>query len=194
MKQRKKIMYVDNKKFYAAIVEYHKQVQQAHKEGKEEPRISNYIGECIYKIAENLSTKPCFINYSFRDEMISDGIENCILYFKDYNPNYSNGGPATQNPFTYFTQIVYYAFLRRINKEEKNRYTIYSNYQEMITTTDKTLLTDSDGNHLQPHQNYDNINSFMSKFEKKELEKKEKRKQAKQGLQQFYEENHDQVK
>lgn len=193
MKPRKKVMYVDNKKFYEAIVDYHKQLEQAKLEGKEAPRISNYIGECIYKIAENLSTKPCFINYSFRDEMISDGVENCILYFKDYNPNYSNGEATTSNPFAYFTQIIYYAFLRRINKEEKNRYTKYRNYQEMITVVDSTLLTDSDGNHLQPHQNYDNINTFMSKFEKKEEEKKEKRKKAKQGLQQFYEENHESV-
>ena len=188
MKTRKKVQYVDNKKFYEAIVEHHKQLEQAMKEGKEEPRISNYIGECIYKIAENLSTKPCFINYSFRDEMIADGIENCLLYFKDYNPNYKNNDTKTNNPFAYFTQIIYYAFLRRINKEERNRYTIYSNYHEMLTSVDSSLMTDTDGKHLQPTQNYDNINAFMSRFERKEQEKKEKRKQIKQGLQNFYEE------
>lgn len=185
-------MYVDNKKFHQAIIEYHEKVKEAEALGKEKPRIPNYVGECIYKIAENLSTKPCFMNYSFRDEMISDGVENCILYFNDYNPHYKGATNApTINPFAYFTQIIYYAFLRRISKEEKSRYTVYKNYQEMMCTTDASLMTDSDGNRLQPHSNYDNINTFMNKFEKREQEKKDKRKQAKQGLNQFYEDKNE---
>jgi hypothetical protein len=186
MKTKKStVHYVDNKKFYEEILKYKKKVQEAKEQGLEEPRLPNYIGECIFKIADKLSTKPCFINYSYRDEMVSDGIENCIMYFKDYNPEIG------QNPFAYFTQIIYYAFLRRITKEEKNRYTIYKNYQEMMCTTDASLMTDSDGNRLQPHSNYDNINTFMNKFEKREQEKKDKRKQAKQGLNQFYEDKNE---
>jgi len=178
---KKRIHYVDNQKFYQEIVAYRKALLEAREAGKEEPRIPNYIGECIWKIATKLSTKPCFMNYSYRDEMISDGIENCILYFKDYNPEIG------QNPFAYFTQVIYYAFLRRISKEEKNRYTIYKSFQEMMTVNDIEHLTDSDDKHILPSKLYDNINEFMTKFEKKEEEKKEKRKTMKQGLQNFFE-------
>ena len=174
--------YVNNADFLKALIEYRALKEQAQKEGKPKPIVSNYIGECILKIATKLSTKPCFMNYSYREEMISDGIENCFLYFKDYNPSIG------QNPFAYFTQVIYYAFLRRISKEEKNRYIIYKNFQEMMTTHDTNLLTDSSDKHLLPTQVYDNINSFMDKFERKEEEKKEKRKNIKTGLQKFYEE------
>jgi hypothetical protein len=175
--------YVNNKQFYEAILEYKKQCEDAAQKGLDEPRISNYIGECIYKIAEKLSTKPCFIGYSFRDEMISDGVENCILYFKDYNPNIGS------NPFAYFTQVIYYAFIRRISKEEKHRYTLYKNFQEVLLSNhDTSLLVDTEDKNVLPKQLYDNINVFMAKYEKKETDKKEKRKQVKQGLQKFYEE------
>lgn len=182
MLKPKKVHYVDNKKFFDEIVSYRKILQDAREKGLEDPRIPNYIGECIWKIAEKLSTKPCFASYSYREEMVSDGIENCILYFKDYNPEIG------QNPFAYFTQVIYYAFLRRISKEEKNRYIVYKNFQENIIGAYGTnLLRDSDDNHLLPTQMYDNINDFMSRFEKKEAAKKEKRKQVKEGLMKFYE-------
>jgi DNA-binding transcriptional regulator/RsmH inhibitor MraZ len=118
--------------------------------------------------------------------MVSDGIENCILYFNDYNPN------ITKNPFAYFTQVIYFAFLRRINKEEKNRYIIYKNFQETIINNGHAgFLVDGDDNHAVSVNLYDNINDFMAKFEKKEAVKKEKRKMAKEGLIQFYEEETD---
>jgi hypothetical protein len=181
--------YVDNKKFYAAILQYKKECEEAVKKGIDKPVISNYIGQCIFKIAEKLSTKPCFIGYSFRDEMISDGIENCILYFDDYDPfrKTPDGLPAGQNPFAYFTQIIYFAFIRRITKEEKNRYILYKNFQEVILHNDVSLLVDSEDRNLLPKQLYDNINDFMKKYEKRENDKKEKRKQIKQGLEKFYE-------
>lgn len=188
MKQKKvTVHYVDNKKFYEEILKYRARIQEAKESGKEEPRLPEYIGECIYKIAHKLSTMPKFINYSYRDEMISDGIENCIMYFKDYNPEIG------QNPFAYFTQIIYYAFLRRIGKEEKNRYIIYKNYQENIVNLGHSEnLVDAEDNRVMPTQMYDNINDFMEKFERKEEEKKVKRKQAKEGLQKFYEEEDEQ--
>jgi hypothetical protein len=174
--------YVDNAKFFSEITKYREKLHSAREKGLEEPRIPDYIGECIWKIAEKLSTKPCFINYSYREEMVSDGIENCILYFRDYDPE------KGQNPFAYFTQVIYYAFLRRIYKEEKNRYAMYKSFQEnIIHSYDSSLLMDSDDNHLLPTQMYDNINDFMLKFERKEEIKKEKRKQEKQGLSKFYE-------
>lgn len=187
MKPKKKVKYVDNQKFYEEIVKYRKQIKENREKGIEDPPMPNYIGECIYKIADRLSMKPCFANYSFRDEMVSDGIENCILYFKDYDPDYSNNGAAaTPNPFAYFTQIIYYAFLRRISKEEKHRYIMYKNFQETITQIYE--INDSDDNLLISTSMYDNINQFMKKFESKEEEKRVKRKEVKVGLQKFYEE------
>ena len=189
--KKKPINYVDNKKFYQEIVKYRAALKEAREQGKEDPRMPDYIGKCIWQIAERLSTKPCFVNYSFRDEMVADGIENCILYFKDYDPDYNaSGNPNYQpNPFAYFTQVIYYAFIRRISKEEKNRYTIYKNFQETITNLHgNELLMDGDDNHLLPSTMYDNINDFMSRFEAKEEAKKAKRKQSKEGLQKFIEE------
>lgn len=188
------VHYVDNKKFYQEILEHKKRVAEAKEKGLEEPRLPNYIGECIWKIAEKLSTKPCFINYSYRDEMISDGIENCLMYFHDYDPD------RGVNPFAYFTQVIYYAFLRRIGKEEKNRYIIYKNFQNTIIhgshhSTSEYGADDMSFNNLFDREDvdftpkmYDNINEFMDKFEKKEEVKKQKRKQMKEGLQKFYEE------
>jgi hypothetical protein len=184
------VHYVDNKKFYEEILLHKKKVDEAKEKGIEEPRLPNYIGECIYKIAKNLSTKPCFINYSYRDEMVSDGIENCIMYFHDYDPN------RGVNPFAYFSQIIYYAFLRRIGKEEKNRYTIYKNLQHTIIHGQPSgdmangyfdNVFDEDLDVSMPTKMYDNINLFMSNFERKEEVKKQKRKQMKEGLQKFYE-------
>lgn len=108
--------YVSNADFLAAIVEMKAKVKEAEEKGLPKPPVSNYIGECILKIATHLSYKPNFINYSYRDEMISDGIENCLQYIDNFDPTKSN------NPFSYFTQIIYYAFLRRIAKEKKQTY------------------------------------------------------------------------
>ena len=172
--------YVDNQKMLSEIIEYKKQVAEAKDKGLEKPRVSEYIGKCIYLIAENLSRKPRFINYSFREEMISDAIENCFLYFDNFNPAIS------QNPFAYFTQIIYYAFHRRISKEEKNRYIIYKKFQESVLhTSDASLMIDSDDNHLISTTVYDNINDFIGKFESREKVKKEERKKKKQGLENF---------
>ena len=111
-----KTHYVNNAEFYQAIKIYKDKVREAEEAGDPPPRVSNYIGECILKIATHLSYKPNFINYSYREEMISDGIENCLQYINNFDPNKS------KNPFAYFTQIIYYAFLRRIAKEKKQTY------------------------------------------------------------------------
>ena len=105
--------YVDNKKFLEAMVEYREKCRVAEEKNKKKPDVTNYIGECFLKIANHLSYRPNFINYTYRDDMISDGIENCLQYMSNFNPEKSN------NPFAYFTQIIYYAFIRRIQKEKK---------------------------------------------------------------------------
>ena len=115
--KKKSEHYVNNKEFLAAMVEYKKLVNES-KWKKEDnnikkPPVPDYIGECFLKIANHLSYRPNFINYTYRDDMISDGIENCLTYLDNFNPDKSN------NPFAYFTQIIYYAFVRRIQKEKK---------------------------------------------------------------------------
>ena len=111
--KKKKPHYVNNKEFLQAMVEWKAKCREAEKAGKPQPPITNYIGECFLKIANHLSYRPNFINYTYRDEMISDGIENCLQYVHNFNPDKSN------NPFAYFTQIIYYAFIRRIQREKK---------------------------------------------------------------------------
>ena len=105
--------YVNNKDFTAAVAEYAGLIKTAKANEETLPRMSEYIGECVYKIATRLSTRPNFINYTYRDEMICDAIENCIQYLGNFNTEKSN------NAFAYVTQICYYAFLRRIQKEKK---------------------------------------------------------------------------
>jgi hypothetical protein len=129
----KKEHYVNNKEFLYAIVEFRQQVILAKERGLERPRITNYLGDCFLKIAQHLSYKPNFVNYMFKDDMIGDGIENCITYIDNFNPEKS------QNPFAYFTQIIYYAFLRRIQKEKKqldikNKMIERSGFSEVFTS------------------------------------------------------------
>ena len=118
-KKKSKNQYVNNKDFLAAMVDYRAAVKAAEQEGNQRPRVPNYIGECVMKIATNLARKPNFVNYTFKEEMISDGIENCLQYIDNFDPEKSN------NPFAYFTQIIYFAFLRRIQKEKKLLYVKY---------------------------------------------------------------------
>ena len=125
--------YVNNKEFLAAIVEYKYLIKLAEEKGNPKPVIPRYLGECFMKIARHLSYKPNFVNYMFKEDMISDGIENCVQYIHNFNPEKSS------NPFAYFTQIIHYAFLRRIQKEKKQleiRQKIIdkSGFEEVMTT------------------------------------------------------------
>jgi DNA-directed RNA polymerase specialized sigma subunit len=110
---KKKEHYVNNKEFLEALVVYRKKVNEAKNAGEPHPKVPDYIGECFLKIATHLSYRPNFVNYMFKDDMICDGIENCLQYIDNFDPAKST------NPFAYFTQIIYYAFLRRIQKEKK---------------------------------------------------------------------------
>jgi hypothetical protein len=113
MSKKKSEHYVNNKELLEALIVYRTKVAHAKENDLPKPRITNYLGECFLKIATHLSYKPNFVNYMFREDMISDGIENCVQYIHNFNPERS------QNPFAYFTQIIHYAFLRRIQKEKK---------------------------------------------------------------------------
>ena len=150
--KKKSEHYVNNKEFLAAMVEYKKLVNRAKREGKKDPRVPDYIGECFLKIANHLSYRPNFINYTYRDDMISDGIENCLQYLNNFNPDTSN------NPFAYFTQIIYYAFIRRIQKEKKQ------------TTIKQRMIQEAnyDDLALQPGEDRDFKNQF-TEFLKKNM-------------------------
>ena len=123
--------YVNNKEFLAALIKYREDVEIAKLRDRPKPVIPRYIGECFLKIANHLSFKPNFVNYMFKEDMISDGIENCVQYIHNFNPEKS------QNPFAYFTQIIHYAFLRRIQREKrqleiKNKILEKSGYSEVF--------------------------------------------------------------
>ena len=113
MAKKKSVHYVDNAKFLEAMKEWKEKCKDAEEAGDDPPRITDYIGECFLKIANGLSYRPNFINYTYRQEMISDCIEKCLQYIHNFDPEKS------KNPFSYFTQIIYYAFIRRIQKEKK---------------------------------------------------------------------------
>ena len=113
MPKKKTEHYVNNKELLQALIVYRAELEETKKNGLPKPRVTNYLGECFFKIATRLSYKPNFVNYMFREDMISDGIENCVEYIHNFDPAKSS------NPFAYFTQIIHYAFLRRIQKEKK---------------------------------------------------------------------------
>jgi len=161
--------YVDNKKFLAEMVKYKEMCAKAEKRGRRQPPITNYMGECFLKIANHLSYRPNFINYTYKDDMISDGIENCLQYVSNFNPEKSN------NPFAYFTQIIYYAFIRRIQKEKKQteikqRLIMKSGIQEYET------IDGDDTNYTNSYVDYMQKNSVEEKPKK---EKKVKKKTVK---------------
>ena len=173
----KKEHYVNNKEFLEAMKAYRKSVNKAKKENKDKPLVTNYIGSCFLKIANHLSYRPNFINYTFRDDMISDGIENCLQYLDNFNPAKSN------NPFAYFTQIIYYAFIRRIQKEKKQ------------TTIKHKLIMDSnyDDVALQPGDDSEFKNQFKEFLQKNirmeepvKKEKKVKKKRVKKSTSKLF--------
>ena len=142
MAKQKSEHYVNNKELLAALIDYRAAVAVAKTKDLPKPRISNYLGECFLKIATHLSYKPNFVNYMFRDDMISDGIENCVQYIHNFDPNKS------KNPFAYFTQIIHYAFLRRIQKEKKQleiktKIIEKTGYDEVMMVDDGALTASS---------------------------------------------------
>lgn len=166
--------YIDNKKFCEEMSAWKLLVIEAEECGDERPPVTHYIAESFLKIAEHLSHRPNFINYPFREDMIGDGVENCLLYAHNFDPDKSS------NPFSYFTQIIYYAFLRRIEKEKKQAYIKYKCMQ----------MKDIDGKFIEWMKNdgdVGNYNEFLQKhfslsendIEKMEPKKKKKRNKRK---------------
>lgn len=168
--------YVDNVKFNKEMIEWKKLIQESEDCDEKRPPVTNYIAECFLKIAEHLSYRPNFMNYPYREDMVGDGIENCLLYAHNFDPSKSN------NPFSYFTQIIYYAFLRRIEKEKKQAFIKYKCLE----------INDLDGKFvdwLRENQGASTYSEFLQKtfflseqdIEKMEPKERKKRKKRKKS-------------
>jgi DNA-directed RNA polymerase specialized sigma24 family protein len=170
----KKIHYVDNQKFLEEMIVYKGKCKDAKNKGEPAPQISEYVGECFMKIANRLSFRPNFINYAFREDMISDGIENCVQYIRNFDPEKS------KNPFAYFTQIIYFAFIRRIQKEKKQLYIKYKTMDTFGALGDNVEVSDHDKGHYdyntlstdQKANMYDFIKNFEEAKKAKSVTKK----------------------
>ena len=169
--------YVDNKNFLEEMTKFRNRVLKAQKSGRKRPMVTNYIGECFLKIANHLAYRPNFINYTFRDDMISDGIENCLQYMDNFNPEKSN------NPFAYFTQIIYYAFIRRIQKEKKQVLV----KQKIIANTDTDeFLTQLDGDDGQyKNQMIEFLKANQGNVVEEPKTKKQKKQEKQKNLEKF---------
>ena len=177
---------LDNKQFLEHIKTWRSKCEftEKKKPTPESPRITNYLGSCVYLIATNLAKRPNFSNYSYKDEMISDAIENCLLYFGNFSPEKSN------NPFSYFTQISYYAFIRRINKEHKQadiRKKAIMQTGIAINLTEQLAYDDTvyDNSILQSLKSYMDVVEHTPDEEKKEVVAPKKKKKQK-GLDKFF--------
>jgi hypothetical protein len=177
MAKRKKVAkahYVDNALFLEAMIEYKKQWQISKDNDEELPIISEYLGSVFLKIAQRLSFRPNFINYAFKNDMISDGIENCLHYIHNFNPEKSS------NPFAYFTQIIYYAFIRRIQKEKKQLYIKYKSMQNYEISPEyvEYMNYDEDFKTTTDFKNSDFrvvVDEFVDNFEKSKKKKAAKK-------------------
>ena len=173
--------YVNNKEFTEAVANYNESVLLAKEKGDEPPRMTEYIGECIYKIATRLSTRPNFINYTYRDEMICDAIENCIQYIRNFNREKSN------NAFAYVTQICYYAFLRRIQKEKKQVFIKQKQIDAANITMDAYTTIDGEHDPNLTNTNVEWMQENMTRvdYEPRKSRKKPTTKKTKKNLEKF---------
>ena len=185
MAKPKSVHYIDNEKFLKEMVIYKRGFDEAKSKDELPPMISEYLGECFMKIAQRLSFRPNFINYAFKDDMISDGIENCIQYIKNFNPEKSS------NPFAYFTQIIYYAFIRRIQKEKKQLYVKYKTMESAPSLSENVEVSanDSDKGYNQETMNNDqkaNMYNFIKNFEDAKAAKSVAKKPAKKTTLEYF--------
>ena len=190
MARRAKEHYVNNKEFSHAVVDYVNSVNEARAKEKVEPKITNYIGSCFLKIAEGLSHKPNFFSYTYREEMVMDAVENCIKAIMNYNIEKATR-TGLPNAFAYFTQISYYAFLRRIAKEKKQqdikeRYIDYAGadaFADFDGDTDSEFIVDQVRQKSQWIREKDNAIKAFGKSEKKKQRTKRK---VVDSFEQFY--------
>jgi len=180
IRKKRSFNYINNVKFNLAMTEYKKSVVEAKDSGEELPRIPNYIGVCLYKIAIRLAYRPNFINYTYRDDMISDGLENAIMCINNFDPEKSN------NPFGYFTKVIWFAFVRRIYKEKKQIYVRYKVMENSIFTDTAFAHDNTDFNSSSLKElSDDQRDTFVEKYESNIINKKKKIAEKK-NLENFY--------
>lgn len=170
--------YIDKTEFLEAMRSYAVQCHNAKDAGEDRPPVPKYIGESIWAIAKGVAMRGNFSNYPFRDDMIMDGVENCLKYMHNFDPTKSDN----PNPFGYFTKIIWYAFLRRIAEEKEQMYIRYKSSSEMLMmgmTYDSDELLDMSG---MPNLEY--INDFIKEYEEKLEEKKKKKNKKKDEVSQ----------
>lgn len=136
--------YINNKTLYASMIQHRNSLEESIKNNKPKPQLSNYIGQSILLICNNLAKKPNFSGYTYKQEMISDGIIDCIAAADNFNPE------KTNNPFAYFTQIAWNAFIRRIHKEKKQTYIKHKNFENSFLMNE--LWSDSENMHLKSNE------------------------------------------
>jgi len=170
--------YVNNKTLYEEMVKYKEKTEKFKAEGKQLPQVPRYVGECFLLICNKLSTKPNFMGYSYKDEMVADAIENCVAAAHSFDPSKST------NPFAYFTQIAWNAFIRRIAKEKKQAYIKHKNFEHTNLLDD--LLEENYIAGTKTHNEYSNdiIRNFEDKLVKTQ-------KKTKLGIEKFIEEEKD---
>lgn len=173
--------YVNNAEFLEALKEYRAKCLENTEAGLELPRVTDYIGKCIYDIANRLATRDNFSGYSYRDEMVADGLENALKAIKSFDPEKS------QNPFAYFTKVIWYAFLRRIDAEKKQQYIKHKVVENsMLTGTIIEKENGVAGEAQYVDLNNDYVNDFVETYEEKLEKKKAKNaKTVKKGLEKF---------
>lgn len=155
------VNYIDKEEFLEGIVAYKKSCAEAKKKKKPKPQIPTPLAKCLMMIAKNLSKRANFSQYTFRDLMVSDGVENCVRYFDNFDPKNKK-----KNPFGYFSQICYYAFCRRIQVEKKELYIKYKLAQSgTIDDSQHQEGDDNGGEAIAETGLYDNISEFIGKFE-----------------------------
>lgn len=158
--------YVSNEQLFNTIVEYRQALLLARKQRKPEPPLPDYLGECFLKIADRLARKPNFASYTFREDMIADAVENCCQYANNFDP------AKSKNPFSYFTQIIYFAFLRRISREKKHLYVKYKAMELQGMTHPSTQDIEDGVPHSAKVNLYENIQEFIHTFESSYEQKK----------------------
>lgn len=160
--------YVDNKKLYTEMVKYIAKYNEAKEKGEQTPPVTNYIGECVYLIANKLATARNFSGYTYKDDMICDAIENCLRYLHNFDPD------KTKNPFAYFTRIMYFAFLRRIESEKKQayiKYKVIENSGIMNTLIELSPGDTQQFNAMLPEQDIEKLAALADRFETKQKNK-----------------------
>jgi hypothetical protein len=180
-KKRTPVNYVDNAKFYEEISKYHYAYKEAKANDMPLPRISNYLGLCISEIAHGLARKPNFSGYSYKSEMISDAIENCLAYLHSFNPEKST------NPFAYYTQTCYYAFIRRIDAEKKQSYVKYKSMEDHMLFNNINEMSADDQGFYQSVMSEMEMDKLASLEEKYGQKKKPAKKKKPVGVEKFIE-------